>query len=603
VRESSAVNGQVDSRRARAGRAVEQLGRLGLPLGAGLLAGYWAADLGAAWLPTMLELVLGVTLFSLAAIGAGAWLAGRATLPTRAGRRLRRRMVATLALVALALGARLALHFVKEPSPLTLLAPAEFETSYALDLARYRDYERELESVVARVERLPAFAAPSARVLSAAEERSLAGAWRAAHDTAFALDQVRRFYEDYYRFDPSRLGRSRHVRSYLLTYAAELALYEKSVRFVAAVQRNPRAESFLDAPRPEGGLAAGSYSRFRDELNGSSDQARVLAGERYLAWLEGALDGRAEVERAGLGWLRRAIDRHLGRVERVASLRRAQLAVAGDFQSVQLALRRVWFPAQRGIAEWLGDTRTRRAGWYLITAAQAEAMAEKLEPGDLLLSRKNWYLSNVALPGFWPHAILYLGTPEELLAAFDRPGEPTAGFGERLAALAPGAWRRYREGEGGRPYRVVEAVSEGVVFNTLEHAAGDYLVALRPRLDRAAKAAAIAESFAHVAKPYDFEFDFATDHALVCTELVWRSYRPAPGKAGLDFALVEVAGRPTLPANEIAALYAAERGREDRQFDFVAFLDASERERRAFFADEEAFARTPARAKWDILQR
>jgi hypothetical protein len=94
----------VDSppRRATIGRFVEQAGRLGLPLGVGLVAGFWAADLGVAWLPTMLEIVLALAIAALVAIVIGAWLAGRALAPTAEGRRLRRRTVATLALVALA---------------------------------------------------------------------------------------------------------------------------------------------------------------------------------------------------------------------------------------------------------------------------------------------------------------------------------------------------------------------------------------------------------------------------------------------------------------------------------------------------------------------
>ena len=112
---------------------------------------------------------------------------------------------------------------------------------------------------------------------------------------------------------------------------------------------------------------------------------------------------------------------------------------------------------------------------------------------------------------------------------------------------------------------------------------------------------AIFAAFSHLAKPYDFDFDFATDHAIVCTELVWRSYRPAGGRRGLKIPLVDVMGRRTLPANEIARLYAAQRGGPGAQFDFVAFLDGREREKRAVPAGEEEFAGSCRRAKWDVL--
>jgi len=126
--------------------------------------------------------------------------------------------------------------------------------------------------------------------------------------------------------------------------------------------------------------------------------------------------------------------------------------------------------------------------------------------------------------------------------------------------------------------------------------------AMRPRLSKVAKAQAVAAAFSHYGKPYDFDFDFATDHALVCTELVWRSYRPDADKAGLEFPLVDLAGRKTLPANEIARLYAEQAETDAAQLDFVYFFDAREKEERAIASTEPAFRETWRRTKWDVAQ-
>jgi hypothetical protein len=261
------------------------------------------------------------------------------------------------------------------------------------------------------------------------------------------------------------------------------------------------------------------------------------------------------------------------------------------------------------VAEALGDTRVRRVGKYLVDRGLRERLDDQLEPGDILLARKNWYLSNVGLPGFWPHAILYLGTPDKLRAHFDRPevralGRDLGGddFPDALAKRYPEAWAAYGGMDHGEPRRVIEAVSEGVVFSSLAACTGDYVAALRPRLDPLDRAKAIAQAFAQFGKPYDFDFDFATDHALVCTELVWRASRPAPGKAGLSLELSSMAGRMTLPANDIARQYADRFGAPGQELDFVAFIDASEGDKRAFFSNEEAFRASASRLKWDIAQ-
>ena len=83
---------------------------------------------------------------------------------------------------------------------------------------------------------------------------------------------------------------------------------------------------------------------------------------------------------------------------------------------------------------------------------------------------------------------------------------------------------------------------------------------------------------------------------------MWRSYRPAEGKEGLKISLVEIAGRKTLPANEIAKLFSAEHGRDDAQFDFVYFLDAAEETRKTFFATKKDFLDSSKRLKWSFVQ-
>jgi hypothetical protein len=40
----------------------------------------------------------------------------------------------------------------------------------------------------------------------------------------------------------------------------------------------------------------------------------------------------------------------------------------------------------------------------LISQAQPAALQPRRKPGDVLLVRSEWFLSNVSLPRFWPHA-------------------------------------------------------------------------------------------------------------------------------------------------------------------------------------------------------
>jgi hypothetical protein len=117
---------------------------------------------------------------------------------------------------------------------------------------------------------------------------------------------------------------------------------------------------------------------------------------------------------------------------------------------------------------------------------------------------------------------------------------------------------------------------------------------LRPRLTDKQKAQAIARAFAHVGKPYDFEFDFFSADKLVCTELVYRSY-----EGMISFDLVKIMGRNTLPALEICRKFTAERELHDaeRQLDFVLFLDANPAKNTARFATVDDFCASAKRPR------
>jgi hypothetical protein len=135
---------------------------------------------------------------------------------------------------------------------------------------------------------------------------------------------------------------------------------------------------------------------------------------------------------------------------------------------------------------------------------------------------------------------------------------------------------------------VLEALSEGVVFNSLVaslHA--DHVAVLRPNLSQSQIAHAIVNAFEYHGRPYDFEFDFATADKLVCTEVVYRAYQGM-----LDFDLVRIMGRNTLPAAEIAHKFARERGDPRHELDLLLYYEPSPSGTSARRSTEQAFVTT-----------
>ncbi len=174
-----------------------------------------------------------------------------------------------------------------------------------------------------------------------------------------------------------------------------------------------------------------------------------------------------------------------------------------------------------------------------------------------------------------------------------------------MAQRFPEDWTALQElDEDGHPYRVIEAVSEGVVFTSLEHSAHcDYLGVMRPQRTKMEKAIAILHAFDDLWKPYDFEFDFATDSSLVCSEVVHKAWDLTSSEGeGIQFDLADVYGRMTLPPNDMVQQFQEELGSELEQLSFVAFLDGDTSSNTANWATSLVFQDSWRRPKWDLNQ-
>jgi hypothetical protein len=373
------------------------------------------------------------------------------------------------------------------------------------------------------------------------------------------------------------------ARCFLVGYAAGGAVYKSSLYLVRTYGDEPPARKKLNEADPACGIPAGMFDRIEESV--TADRNVELFGqmgtyyEQQVASWRGANAWPSE----DMSWL----EQHIG-----ASLAYVRNnAITDPTSRVQQVVRRVkndvyqpYYAGQSLLSTWIGDTRLVGRPPF-ISAKQIADMQQQLQSGDILIERRNWFASNAFLPGFWPHGALYIGRITDLerlgLAMRDANGKWTSdnpAIRDHLAEYLKSA-------EDGAAHTVLESVSEGVIFNSLDESMhADYVGVLRPRLTDARKAQAIANAFSHQGKPYDFEFDFFSADKLVCTELVYRSYEGL-----LHFDLVKVMGRDTLPAIEIVRKFANERGRPDRQLDFVLFLDAVPAEGAARLASEDDF--------------
>ena len=165
-----------------------------------------------------------------------------------------------------------------------------------------------------------------------------------------------------------------------------------------------------------------------------------------------------------------------------------------------------------------------------VTPAVTQQLAELIQPGDIIITRHDDATSNLFLPGFWPHAAVYIGSDQE-----------------RHALDVVMSDSRWQASTGS--IRVLEARKDGVLFRSLEDTLSvDCFVVLRSRLSDQQIAKAISLAIEHEGKCYDFEFDFRRADRLACTEVVYRAFHKL-GK--IVFTPTQRAGRLCLSAEDI----------------------------------------------------
>jgi hypothetical protein len=435
-------------------------------------------------------------------------------------------------------------------------------------------------------------------LLSRRDKLAIWTTWSALLDYVATLDELGSRYGNY----STITGKSRDRTTFSVRCCAFLTEYRYALEFISLAEKNPALDTILDEPVPELGLAGGSYARFKFRfLN--------IARATEFAAMETVDKGLAGPDASGL---RKTLDEDAGVIWRMGKGRGPVLTLANGVAIVGKAGFAAWFPVQKGVSEWMGDVKVRHLGVSFISQEQIRELRPRLQPGDILLERREWYLSNLGLPGFWTHAALYIGTADERRAFFEDPDvkawvkslkEKNGDFESLLLTRYPSAYQISKAPqEGDHLPRVLEAISEGVSFTTIEHsAAADSLAVLRPRLSKREKAEAIVRAFHYSGRPYDFNFDFRTDSSLVCSELIFKVYEPAPGIRGLSFPLAEIMGRKVSLPNDMARQFSTQYGTAAQQTDLVVFLDGFEKSASASEADVAQFRRSWQRPKWHVL--
>jgi len=144
-----------------------------------------------------------------------------------------------------------------------------------------------------------------------------------------------------------------------------------------------------------------------------------------------------------------------------------------------------------------------------------------IKPGDILLEKTPFRLTDKLIPGHWGHAAVYIGDEEEL---------QKLGIWKELETLKNSGDRYFTQArideirEQIRDSKVIdEALRDGVQLNTIEHFLNIDDLAIMHDLNESLedKKQRIILTLRQLGKDYDFKFDVETSIKIVCSELIY----------------------------------------------------------------------------------
>ncbi|MFC1534342.1 YiiX/YebB-like N1pC/P60 family cysteine hydrolase [Thermodesulfobacteriota bacterium] len=202
--------------------------------------------------------------------------------------------------------------------------------------------------------------------------------------------------------------------------------------------------------------------------------------------------------------------------------------------------------------------------------SQKELLHSLLQPGDIILTYTSGYMSNIFLPGVFKHGIIFIGTPAQRkdIGIIDDTSAILASLNVKKLMRDFSKTQL----ESGYPADVIEAVAEGVIFNSLDVLMDTHInrmVVLRPRLTEKEKKEALLIVFALLGNDYDFKFDFNDGSYQCCTEVI---YRALNSRGNCNFRLVKRMGTLTLSADDILKYHFSI---EPRPFEIILYAEKS----------------------------
>jgi uncharacterized protein YycO len=355
------------------------------------------------------------------------------------------------------------------------------------------------------------------------------------------FDQALRHRGALYRVD-NQLADSDRMAEIVIGMAAAITLYDNNKAMREAFDNNALLSSKLNESYPELSINAGFYNSSNMRAANPEYRKAMNDAVQYFNDNKPAIEAELSQSASPIPTLYAYVAQSPYLLKQTGSNVFKEIvilpvkAAKGMLGLSGRSLGGIKFSTSQVVGNTVGLVRWRN-GKLKDDAAMLKTLQAQLQPGDILLEKTPFALTDKSIPGHFGHAAIYTGTANQLrdLGAFTLPQKNLAMVQKNLAKIEAG-------------HVVVEALRNGVQLDTLEDFMNiDDIAILRPKyVSPEARIEAVNLALGNLGKKYDFNFDVNTTETIVCSELVYIVYPQ------IDFVTKRVLGSFAITPDDIA---------------------------------------------------
>ncbi|HWP59607.1 MAG TPA: YiiX/YebB-like N1pC/P60 family cysteine hydrolase [Candidatus Acidoferrales bacterium] len=345
------------------------------------------------------------------------------------------------------------------------------------------------------------------------------------------------------------------LRAVAISVLAALTLYENAKQLQEHVLKIPGVKSLLNQGDPALGIPPQFWDAIEREFVRTDFRALLEAGIRMLDRWHSHIRQR-QPEDPSLNFFAKEISASAALSEVVGESPYSRMGRALRYHLRQTTATMLGVAGagkaqvSKGFGNLVGTVEFRK-GKLFGQSHWVEFVRARLKPGDILLEKTPFRLTDRLIPGHFGHVAIYVGTKDDL----------------RQLGLLEHPWVAPHRAHIDAGKTIIEALRDGIQINTIERFLNiDDLAILRPKKDRISPAdvtQAIALAFSHIGKKYDFRFDNNTWDTIVCSELAFQTY------INVRWPIAKVFGSYTISPDDVAVAAGSE---PSRPFDLITFI-------------------------------